>query len=220
MKRIPENDLMDDAEQARAYAEADFSEAHDAFVSHFITRFPEFTEGEILDLGCGTADVVIRFAKALPNIHITGIDGAEAMLNIGSRDIAQKGLTHQIKIKKCLLPDEGLSLNKFDAVISNSLLHHLNDPMTLWDTVAGCAKQGAPLFIMDLMRPDSTGTAKELVRLHAGEASQILQTDFYNSLLAAYKTDEIKKQLKAVRLDYLTAEAVSDRHLLIWGNKS
>lgn len=220
MERIPENDLMDDAEQARAYAEADFSEAHDAFVSHFISRFPEFTKGEVLDLGCGTADVVIRFARALPNIHIIGIDGAEAMLKIGSCDIARKGLSHQIKIKKCHLPDKCLSLDKFDAVISNSLLHHLNNPMTLWNTVARCARQGAPLFIMDLMRPDCTGTAQELVRLHAGEASKILQTDFYNSLLAAYKTDEIKKQLKAVHLDYLTVEAVSDRHLLIWGNKS
>ncbi len=32
MKRIPEPELMDGAEQASAYAEADFSEPHDHFM--------------------------------------------------------------------------------------------------------------------------------------------------------------------------------------------
>ena len=35
MERIPEPDLMSEQEQARAYAEADFSEPHENFVDLF-----------------------------------------------------------------------------------------------------------------------------------------------------------------------------------------
>ena len=48
MKRISEHELMDDVSQAKAYAEADFSEAHNAFVEYFKVRFPDFSSGEAL----------------------------------------------------------------------------------------------------------------------------------------------------------------------------
>ena len=196
MERIPEPDLMDDALQAKAYSDADFSEPHDAFIDYFRSRFPDFSAGSVLDLGCGTADVIVRFAENYPRAAITGIDGAEAMLDIARHDIERRGYSDRIDLKKCFLPDPGLSAQKFDAVISNSLLHHLNDPMVLWDIIIKCSRQGSPVFIMDLMRPESPDRAHELVRMHAGDASPLLQKDFYNSLLAAYREGEIKKQLR------------------------
>ncbi len=41
MKRIPEPELMNSPEQARAYAEADFSEPHNMFVEKFAECFPD-----------------------------------------------------------------------------------------------------------------------------------------------------------------------------------
>ena len=103
---------MDDAEQAHAYADADFAEPHEAFVQNFKDLFPYFHEGEVLDLGSGTADVLIRFARVFPESRITGIDGAQSMLDIGLRDVELKGYSQQIKLKKGLLPDNDLSLLK------------------------------------------------------------------------------------------------------------
>ncbi|MBI4847942.1 MAG: class I SAM-dependent methyltransferase [Nitrospirae bacterium] len=220
MKRIPEPDLMDDAEQAKAYADTDFSEPHEAFVKHFTTRFPDFSSGEALDLGCGTADVIIRLARALPGVKITGIDGAQAMLDIGVQDVKQKGFEQQIKLRKCALPATELSGKKFDAVISNSLLHHLAGPLILWEAVKQCAKPGAPIFVMDLLRPHDVESAKGFLQLYAADASPVLQKDFFNSLLAAYSVEEIQQQLEAMDLDHLTIDIVSDRHVLIWGKKS
>ena len=219
MNRIPEPDLMNDPVQARAYADTDFSEAHDAFVSHFLSRFPAFTKGSVLDLGCGTADVIIRFANALPHTSITGIDGAKAMLDIGREAVTIGGLQNRIYLMEGLLPDNELSSMIFDAVISNSLLHHLGSPVVLWDTVKKCSSAGAPLFIMDLMRPENSEMAREIVSRYAAGAPAVLQKDFYNSLLAAYRVDEIQEQLTAAGLRYLSTEVISDRHLLVWGTK-
>jgi hypothetical protein len=41
MQRIPEPELMDEAEQARAYALADFAEPNERFVACFEATFPE-----------------------------------------------------------------------------------------------------------------------------------------------------------------------------------
>lgn len=219
IERIPEPDLMNDTAQAEAYAATDFSEPHDAFVACFAERFPDFKAGDVLDLGCGTADVIIRFAHAYPSAHITGVDGAEAMLDIGSRDVLKCGLAEKIKLRKCTLPDSGISQKKYDAVISNSLLHHLQDPFVIWDIIKDCAKENAPVFVMDLMRPSDMETAARFVDLYAEDAPEILREDFYNSLLASYTLNEVKEQLKTAGLD-LSVEAFSDRHLIAWGQNN
>ncbi len=218
IERTPEPDLMNDIAQAEAYAETDFSEPHNAFVALFADRFPDFRGGSVLDLGCGTADVIIRFARAYPSSYITGIDGAAAMLDIGQRDIELAGLSDRIVLNKCILPDNELSGSRYNSVISNSLLHHLKDPFVMWDMIKNWAKENAPVFVMDLMRPDSKETAEQLVQQHAEGAPNILREDFYNSLLAAYTVDEVRKQLSKTGLA-LSVEAVSDRHLIIWGSK-
>ncbi len=107
----------------------------------------------------------------------------------------------------------------FDAVISNSLLHHIKDTSALWQTVKNCAKPGAPVFIMDLYRPENIQKTEQLIGIYAKGASPILKKDFYNSLLASYNIDEIIKQLSKEEIHYLNVEIVSDRHILAWGHK-
>jgi ubiquinone/menaquinone biosynthesis C-methylase UbiE len=219
MKRIPEPELMDDVEQAEAYAAADFSDPHDAFVRGFIERFPDFRAGSVLDLGCGTGDVIIRFARALPEVNITAVDGAGAMLRIARKDIIRTHLSDRIELLRLYLPDDRLDSMRFDALISNSLLHHLENPFVLWDAVNSCTADGAPVYIMDLHRPDDIDRAGRLVARYAADESPVLQKDFYNSLLAAYTVDEVREQLRTASLDYLQVDMISDRHLLVWGRK-
>jgi len=226
MQRIPEPDLMDDDAQARAYAEADFAEAHQNVIALFQQRWPERTiAGRVLDLGCGPADISIRFARAFPDCEIEGVDGADEMLAYGIKAVAAAGLSTRIDLQKCYLPDETLQQQSFDVVISNSLLHHLHDPMTLWQTIRACAKQnsdaginaGTPVFVMDLMRPENEAEVERLVELYVANEPDVLRHDFHHSLFAAYRVDEVRAQLDAAGLHTLTVEAVSDRHLIVAG---
>lgn len=215
--RIPEPELMDDPAQARAYAEADFSEPHQAVVAHFQRLFPGFSPQQAIDLGCGPADVTLRFARTFPATRFLGVDGASAMLSLGRQAVAAKGLAQRLVLQQCYLPDTQLPAGVFDAVISNSLLHHLDDPAVLWQTVRHVAGPGAAVLVMDLKRPESIEEAQCLADHYAADAPPILQHDFYHSLLAAYRPYEVRLQLDEAGLSQLQVEAVSDRHLLIWG---
>ncbi len=221
MQRVPEPELMDEEDQARAYAEADFSEPHDHFVSLFQAVFPDDSlAGTVLDLGCGSADVTIRFARAFPNCRIDGVDGAEAMLGFGRKAVRSAGLEHRVRLIRGYLPGARLPLPSYDAVISNSLLHHLAGPMVLWKHVQRFGKSGAPVFIMDLLRPEDEERLNELVQQYAADAPEVLRRDFSNSLRAAYRPDEIREQLKTAGLDSFAVTVVSDRHLVVSGRLS
>ncbi|WP_127475082.1 class I SAM-dependent methyltransferase [Sulfurivermis fontis] len=217
MERIAEPELMDEAAQARAYAEADFSVPHQRFIELFRARFPGLApQGCVLDLGCGPGDITRRFARAYPSCIVHGIDAAAAMLHHAEAMQAGSGLEGRIRYIHGYLPGAKLPLPNYDVVISNSLLHHLADPLVLWQSMLRYAAPGAAVFVMDLMRPHSRTAAQAMVEQYAAAEPDVLRHDFFHSLLAAYTPEEVAAQLAAAGLD-LTVTVVSDRHFTVSG---
>lgn len=220
MDRIPEPELMDDPAQALAYARADFEQPHTQFIAQFRACFPDWSgTGHVLDLGCGPGDICRRFAQAFPETIVHGVDAATAMLHIGREDLRAAGLDRRVELFKGYLPGALLPRERYDAVISNSLLHHLYDPLALWHSILRHAAPGAPVFVMDLRRPASRDEAAALVDTYAGGEPEVLRKDFHNSLLAAYRIDEVAAQLREVGIDWLRLHALGDRHIIAYGRR-
>ncbi len=217
LARIPEPELMEDTAQGMAYAEADFSGPNTSFLRLFAELFPGFAgTGRVLDLGCGPADILIHFALCHPRTRCLGIDGAEAMLAPGREVVTLERLGGRVELCCHRLPLGAAEFGKFDVILSNSLLHHLHDPHVLWRTVTDLAAPGCLLLVMDLSRPPSTEAARRIVETYAGDEPEILKTDFYNSLLASFRVDEVRAQLRQAGLP-LVCRQISDRHLAAWG---
>ena len=215
MKRVCEPELMDDDVQARAYHEADFDAAHEAFVDRFLDRFGPVA-GSTIDLGCGAADVTVRWARRNPQATILGLDGAPSMLHYGRDAVRAAGLEARVRLEEQRLPFAVLEPG-FDTVISNSLLHHLHEPAQLWEAVLAVAAPGARVFVMDLRRPPSRATAQAMVDQTAATEPEILRRDFLASLCAAFEPGEVRAQLEQHGLGALRVEPVGDRHLVVWG---
>jgi len=219
MQRIPEpEELMDDPAQALAYAEADFSEPNNLFLDLFQSLHGAPFDGLALDLGCGPGDIPIGLLERHGAARVEAVDGAPAMLDLARETLAERpNLAERIIWRCTYLPCPSLSAAGYDAVLSNSLLHHLSDPLDLWRTVPQCAKPGAAVVVMDLARPDSEAAVDALVERHAADAPEVLRRDFRNSLFAAYTPDEVAVQLANVGLAGLEVSMVSDRHLAVLG---
>jgi cyclopropane fatty-acyl-phospholipid synthase-like methyltransferase len=221
MERVTEPELMDEADQARAYSEADFSDSHQAVVSHFTQRFPDFAAlagARVIDLACGPADVTTRLARAFPDATFLGVDGAEAMIALGRERVARDGLADRTTLECRFMPDPILgALGPFDAAVCTGALHHFHDPMVLWSTFRDLAVAGTRVFVQDLTRPDSRPTAQALVDRYAAGEPEILRRDYFQSLLAAFTLDEIRDQLHAIGFDHFAVDAVSDRHVVVSG---
>jgi ubiquinone/menaquinone biosynthesis C-methylase UbiE len=209
---------MDSEAQTCAYAEADFEESNSLFTERFLQRFDGLpARGRMVDLGCGPGDITIRLAHALPGWELTGLDAGPNMLRRAQERLALEPAAPRVHFRLSRLPDPSLEAGGWDAVVSNSLLHHLPDPQALWSSVRQLGAAGAAVQVMDLARPDSEPDAQRLVDLYAADAPDILREDFYNSLLAAYTVAEVSEQLAAAGLQRLEVCMPSDRHWIVAG---
>lgn len=216
MDRTLEPELMDDLKQAEAYAHADFEEENQGFVERFKEYFPEFSQGTVLDLGCGPADIPIRFTKLFPACQIIGVDASAPMIQLGEQAVKAAGLTDRIALR-CERYEEVAGARIADAVMSNSLLHHLPNPLQFWQKIRQLVRPGAPVLVMDLLRPESLDAAQAIVDQYAANEPDILRRDFYNSLLAAFTEDEIGSQLARMNLTRLLIDVPDDRHWVVGG---
>ena len=217
MNRVLEPELMDNTEQAKIYASANFKQENQCFVDRFVqAHSDELDNAHVVDLGCGPGDILIRLIKAHPTLHVTGIDASQPMIDIAQHSIDEAKLGDRIKLKCQRFQDVTFS-TPVDAIISNSLAHHVPNPLQFWYAIKTMAKPGAPVLVMDLIRPESIEEAQAIIDQYASQEPPQLQKDFYNSLLAAFTEDDVAAHLAELNLSRLLLDIPDDRHWIVEG---
>ena len=210
MKRILEPEVMDTREEAEVYDAMDHSTVNVAFVERVVELGA--SKGQFLDLGTGPAQIPIFLAQRCPKIRITGIDLSVNMLTLGEQHVAEAGLADRIALecvdaKALPYPDQS-----FDGAISNSIIHHLPDPMAAFREISRAIRPGGLILIRDLMRPDTPEAAQALVDLYAADDTPYQKKLFYDSFLAALTIPEIEAMLAQTSLTDAIVVQSSDRH--------
>ena len=193
---------MNDAEQAAAYAGSALDNAYWLFEQLFHKYFPGLlTNTAILDLGCGPAAIPLRLARHCTTCEIHCVDGAAHMLTEGKKAAQREGLEERVLFYHGTLPDKlPLPRNRYEIVIANSFLHHLAEPMILWQAIHEYGLPQASILIIDLLRPTSEEAARRIVDSYLPDGSPLLRRDMLLSLRAAFTLEEIRAQLRQAGL--------------------
>jgi ubiquinone/menaquinone biosynthesis C-methylase UbiE len=213
MQRILEPEVMDSPEEAIDYDAMDFTEVNTAFALQAIALAP--TKAKILDVGTGTARIPILICQHRPNWQIDAIDLARSMLEVAKKNVEQAHLEKQIDLelvdaKQMPYPD-----SYFDGVISNSLLHHLSDPLPFLYEFKRVLKPNGAILIRDLLRPPSVEILNQMVEAIGGNYNAHQTQLFRDSLQAAFTLEEISQMLQLVGLSDVTVYQSSERHWTI-----
>ena len=222
MLRIPEPELMDEAGQVLAYAQADFAASDAAMVERLAQLCADDPGTALLDLGCGPGNISLLLASRWPAAKVLGLDGAPRMLAVARERLAGASpeLAARLRFDQALLPiaAAGELEAHFSAVVCNSLLHHLHDPAALWQTVALLGAPGAFVYIQDLRRPSSAEAVEALVAAEMASAPEVLRRDYRASLHAAFTPEEVQQQLEQAGLAaQLQVAPRQERYLEVWG---
>jgi 2-polyprenyl-3-methyl-5-hydroxy-6-metoxy-1,4-benzoquinol methylase len=219
MKRVPEKEVMDDDDNVVAYAHADriFEEFFQDFVGEVIARYGPYCS-RIIDLGCGTARIPIILAQRVASANIVGLDASATMLRVAEQEIGACRLGTRISLAQRRLPDIAGLEGRFDLILSDGMLHHLEDPRQLWTCVGALADRDCAVYIKDLVRPASERAARDIVERVAPGELPCFKRDFLNSLLAAYTVEEVEQQVEEAGL-CLDVRIVSERHMVISGRR-
>lgn len=214
LKRIPEHECMDTPEEAREYAAMDHAAANLAFVEaleqHACLR------GDLLDMGTGPGDIPLLLAERHEQISVTGIDLSKEMLKIARLKVAQAGHSRHIRLLEADAKKTAFGQNTFDGVFSNTILHHVSDPVEFLMEARRVLKPRGALVIRDLMRPETEEALEKIVDTYAGDATPRQRELFRESLLSAYTIEEVRAFCDEAGLAEVTIEKSSDRHLTIW----
>ena len=210
MQRVLEPEVMDSWEEAVAYDAMDFTEVNAAFAQKAIALAPKVAK--VLDLGTGTARIPLILSQQRPQWQIIAIDLAENMLKIGAEHIKKAGLQKQIILelvdaKQLPYPNE-----HFDLVISNSLFHHLPDPLPFLQEINRVLKPQGALLIRDLIRPNNQEILQNLVESIGAEYDAHQKQLFADSLHAAFTIDEVNQLMSQAGLKDVKIYQSSDRH--------
>jgi 2-polyprenyl-3-methyl-5-hydroxy-6-metoxy-1,4-benzoquinol methylase len=216
MERVLEPEVMDDPEQVLAYAGADFEEENQGFVDKFFTMYPDLESPHILDLGCGPGDIPIRVARRHATCRVTGIDASQPMITYAEQAVQKAGFQDRVRFLCQRFQDVNLS-SPADAMISNSLVHHVPNPLRFWYSLKTLVKPGGRVLVMDLLRPESPEAAQTIVDEQAASEPERLQQDFFHSLLAAFTEDEVAAQLAELNFSRLMVDVPDDRHWIVYG---
>lgn len=210
LQRVLEPEVMDTEEDARAYAEMDHDEANRMFVEGLLAAGP--LQGDVLDIGTGPAQLAILVAQAAPAARIFGIDLSAEMLDLGQANVALAGLAERLHLWIADAKATGFTDGRFQAVISNSLIHHVPEPLGVLREAWRVTGSGGRLYIRDLMRPADDATLRQLVATHAGSCTPRQQQLFAESLHAALTLDEIRQLVATAGGSPASVTATSDRH--------
>jgi ubiquinone/menaquinone biosynthesis C-methylase UbiE len=211
LPRILEPEVMDTEEEARDYDSMDHSEVNWAFASDFLTVWRG--TGRILDVGTGTAQIPIELCRRSPTLDITAIDLADHMLALARRNVERAGLMNRIAIEKADAKRFNYANEFFvGAVISNSIIHHIPEPMTCFAEMRRVCATGGRLFIRDLLRPTDEAALRYLVNTYAAGANDHQRQMFGDSLHAALTLAEVRELVGRLGYPPESVQQTTDRH--------
>ncbi len=217
LERVLEPEVMDSDAEAISYDAMDHSEVNERFVADLIQWLPVGEQlSPALDLGTGTARIPMEWCKTVPNAKVIATDLAASMLELASTNIAAAGFRDRIELCQCDAKSLPFQDDQFPLVFSNSIIHHIPDPVAALREIARVA--GRWIFVRDLMRPATNADVIRLVAMYAGNESDHAKQMFDDSLRAALSLEEIRQWVAGIGFDPASVRATTDRHWT-WATK-
>jgi ubiquinone/menaquinone biosynthesis C-methylase UbiE len=221
LPRTLEPEVMDTAEEARDYDAMDHAEVNARFCEDLLAFRPGLS-GKVLDVGTGTALIPIELCRRAPGVEMTALDLAAHMLALARRNVERAGLSGRIRLMQVDAKRAGWPDRAFDAVVSNSIVHHIPDPRSVLAEMHRLVRPGGVLFVRDLARPESLERLAQLVSTYAPvpaiddaevRAMHERQRDLFEaSLHAALTVDEVRAMAAPLGVPADAVRATSDRH--------
>lgn len=216
LSRLLEPEVMDSPREAMDYDAMDHSTVNRVFVDDFLqlwrARFGGGVVGEVLDLGTGTAQIPIELLRREPGFQVLAIDLAESMLAIGRRNVEAAGFSDAIQLELIDAKRLPYADDRFAAVMSNSIVHHIPEPVDVLAAACRVVRPGGLLFIRDLLRPPDDAAVRQLVDTYAAGANEHQRQLFEASLRAALSLEEVRDLVSRLGHQPDQVRRTSDRH--------
>ena len=228
MDRRPEPELMNTKDQVDSYTEADFSKGEFKFIKMIKNYLKKnnihiSSNDLIVDLGCGPGNISEKLSKEWPNTSVIGIDGSKEMINMAMirKNLQEKPLNNLNylceDIKNIQLVDIS-DKKQINLLVSNSLIHHITHINQFFECILSLSSENTLNFHKDLIRPINEKYALKLKAECALKYNETLTSDYYASLQASYRVDELRNLISDKNLVHLDVLEEDNKYLILYGS--
>lgn len=205
--RVLEPEVIDDPEEVSVYADA-MARAHlEALDNRFVERALELVNtGLGLDVGTGPAQIPAKMLEKAPGLSMVAVDRGGPMLDQARAAREAGGLEGRLEVVHAdgrVLP---FADGSFDLVVSNSVIHHLGNPLPVLAEMRRVLKPGGGLLVADLRRPPGLLMWPHLL-WHGRHYQGLMWRLFRDSVRASFSLDELSAL--AGELGWADAEVVA-----------
>ena len=214
LKRVLEPEVMDTPEEANDYNDMDHSQVNEVFVQDMLAFASEndVELGDVLDMGTGTALIPIELCQKHEDCRVMAIDMAVNMLDLARYNIELEGLIDRITLAQVDAKEMPYQDSMFNTVMSNSIIHHIPEPIECVREMVRVTATGGIIFFRDLLRPDTDEAVKQIVQQYTGQENEHSQQMFDDSLRAALSVEEVRAIATEFGFAAETVQQTTDRH--------
>ncbi len=220
LARTLEPEVMDTAEDAADYDAMDHAEVNARFCEDLLAMCSR--PGRVLDVGTGTALIPIELCRRSADVEAIAIDLAASMLALARRNVDRASLGERVHLERGDAKALRWENAAFDAVFSNSLVHHVPRPERVLREMHRVVRPGGLLFVRDLVRPERSEEVQGLVERYAPIPAspdprvvamhERQRSLFEASLHAALTVEEVIAIVETFGVPRGAVRATSDRH--------
>lgn len=213
LQRVLEPEVMDTEEDALEYEAIPNDEVNEQFTNELLRLRPNPLKS--VDLGTGPGHIPILLAQKHRTVHVIGLDLSLNMLKLARRRLELTGVSDRVQFAAMDIKNTRLDSKGYDLVFSNSIVHHIPEPLSVFNEAKRLSKRGGLIFFKDLLRPENLEEVDGLVDKHAADDTPYQRELFRNSLRAALTVREVRQIADEAGLRSAEVRQTSDRHWIL-----
>jgi ubiquinone/menaquinone biosynthesis C-methylase UbiE len=109
-----------------------------------------FSEGKILDAGCGFGGTLLYLLKGFPEAEGVGIDASDVLLELARETAEAQGMANRVTFEKGDVQEMPYPDDSFDVVISTNVVHHVANPTAMLREIKRVLAPEGLLYIADI----------------------------------------------------------------------
>jgi ubiquinone/menaquinone biosynthesis C-methylase UbiE len=111
-----------------------------------------FSEGRVLDVGCGFGVMCTVIAGEIPESEVVGVDLSIPMLEYANDIINRESIGKRVSFRETNVEKMPFEDNSFDVVFNVNMVHWVDEPVSMLNEIQRILKPEGYLFIKDLRR--------------------------------------------------------------------
>ena len=179
-----------------------------------ISELKKYTlNGLLVDVGCGSGNLIVEIAQKYNNIDLIGIDISNEILELAKQRVIQNELNERIKIEIGNVENIPFSDNSIDFIISSLSLHHWSNPKIAFKELVRTLKGDGLLMVFDFRRNSRKffyGLLKFATKIVVPKVLKEINEPL-GSLQAGYTAEEVREILSGINI-----HSVEIKSFLAW----